>query len=150
MPLFEVTRDPSIDPTLHEFLLNLGGIDSVDDESQWDVMHYDADKCPEHVTAEEQPVYSYYMYYYWANLAALNRFRAHRGLNTIPFRPHAGESGAAHHLASAFLTADGIAHGINLRRNLPIQYLYYLAQLPIAMSPVSNNALFLKVTAACV
>ena len=83
-------------------------------------------------------------YYFWANLAALNRFRAVRGLNTIPFRPHAGESGAAHHLASTFLVADGIAHGINLRRNLPIQYLYYLAQVPIAMSPLSNNALFLK------
>lgn len=119
-------------------------------------------------------MYSYYMYYYWANLASLNRFRAVRGLNTIPFRPHAGESGAAHHLASTFLVADGIAHGINLRRNLPIQYLYYLAQarvplpvtcavrhllivcvcvcvsllflqIPIAMSPLSNNALFLKV-----
>lgn len=68
-------------------------------------------------------------YYYYANLASLNRFRVSRGLNAIPYRPHAGEAGAVHHLASAFLTADGIAHGINLRHNQPLQYLYYLAQV---------------------
>jgi AMP deaminase len=144
-PLFEVTRDPSSDPHLHELLCSLGGVDSVDDESQWDVLHFDVNKFPADVRTDQQPVYSYYMYYYYANLAALNRFRAFRGLNTIPFRPHSGESGAAHHLASTFLVADGIAHGINLRLNLPIQYLYYLAQIPVAMSPLSNNALFLKV-----
>ena len=54
-PLFEVTRNPSVDLTLHEFLCALGGVDSVDDESQWDVLHFDADKLPSHVTTEVCP-----------------------------------------------------------------------------------------------
>ena len=46
-------------------------------------------------------------------------------------------------LLAAFLTADGINHGILLRKNASLQYLYYLAQIGIAMSPLSNNKLFL-------
>ena len=33
LPLFEVTRDPSVDPKLHQFLTLVVGLDSVDDES---------------------------------------------------------------------------------------------------------------------
>jgi AMP deaminase len=36
-----------------------------------------------------------------------------------------------------------INHGIQLRRSPPLQYLYYLARMGIAMSPLSNNRLFL-------
>jgi len=38
----------------------------------------------------------------------------------------------------------GISHGLLLRKTPFIQYLFYLDQIPIAMSPISNNALFLS------
>ncbi len=63
---------------------------------------------------------------------------------TFTFRPHAGEAGDPEHLAAAFLTAQGINHGILLRKVPALQYLYYLDQVGIAMSPLSNNALFLE------
>ena len=62
-----------------------------------------------------------------------------RGLNTFSFRPHCGESGNVDHLATAFLVADGINHGIKLSRAPVLQYLYYIQQIGIAMSPLSNN-----------
>lgn len=34
LPLFEVTRNPAVDPDLHEFLKYVVGFDSVDDESK--------------------------------------------------------------------------------------------------------------------
>lgn len=40
------------------------------------------------------------------------------GLNTFQFRPHCGEAGSLTHLVSAFLTADNISHGLNLRKVL--------------------------------
>ncbi|MCI20832.1 AMP deaminase, partial [Trifolium medium] len=64
-------------------------------------------------------------------------------MTTIKFRPHSGEAGDIDHLAATFLTAHNIAHGINLRKSPVLQYLYYLAQIGLAMSPLSNNSLFL-------
>ena len=40
----------------------------------------------------------------------------------------AGEAGDIDHLVSGLLLCENIAHGIGLRKNLPLQYLYYLAQ----------------------
>ena len=40
----------------------------------------------------------------------------------------------------------GIAHGIMLRKAPVLQYLYYLAGVPIYMSPLSNNSLFLDIS----
>jgi len=42
-------------------------------------------------------------------------------------------------LVAAFLVTKKINHGIQLRRSPALQYLYYLAQVGIAMSPLSNN-----------
>jgi AMP deaminase len=56
------------------------------------------------------------------------------------------EAGDVEHLAATFLTAESINHGINLRRSPSLQYLYYLAQIGLAMSPLSNNRLFLEYT----
>ncbi|GME80573.1 unnamed protein product [Ambrosiozyma monospora] len=53
------------------------------------------------------------------------------------------EAGDPEHLICAYLAAEGISHGILLRKLPFIQYLYYLNQIGIAMSPLSNNALFL-------
>jgi AMP deaminase len=63
--------------------------------------------------------------------------------DTFSFRPHCGEAGDASHLAGSFLLANSINHGINLRKAPVLQYLYYLTQIGLAMSPLSNNALFL-------
>lgn len=64
-------------------------------------------------------------------------------LDTFVFRPHCGEAGDTDHLTSAFLTSHSISHGILLRKVPALQYLFYLKQIGIAMSPLSNNALFL-------
>ena len=96
----------------------------------------------------------------YANMASLNNWRRFRGfstwsiflpavsashfiLGTFVFRPHCGEAGDTDHLTSAFLTAHSISHGILLRKVPALQYLFYLKQIGIAMSPLSNNALFL-------
>lgn len=39
-----------------------------------------------------------------------------RGLSTFQFRPHCGEAGSITHLVSAFLTAESISHGLNLKK----------------------------------
>ena len=62
---------------------------------------------------------------------------------TFVLRPHCGEAGDPDHLSSAFLTSHSISHGILLRKVPALQYLFYLKQIGLAMSPLSNNALFL-------
>jgi hypothetical protein len=102
---------------------------------------------PEEWTTDENPPYAVYLYYMYANIFALNQLRRVRGLNEFAFRPHCGEAGAVHHLSTGFLLAHGINHGINLRNSCGgsvLQYLYYLGQIGIALSPLSNDALFLQ------
>lgn len=79
----------------------------------------------------------------YANMASLNAWRRARGFNTFVLRPHCGEAGDPDHLSSAFLCAHSISHGILLRKVPALQYLFYLKQIGLAMSPLSNNALFL-------
>ncbi len=90
------------------------------------------------------PSYAYQIFYFYANLRVLNQLRAARGFNTFTLRPHCGEAGDTSHLATAYLCVNGISHGINLRKSRTLQFLYYLDQIGIAVSPVSNNFLFLK------
>lgn len=66
-----------------------------------------------------------------------------RTVDTFVLRPHAGEAGDTDHLTSAFLTSHSISHGILLRKVPALCYLFYLEQIGVAMSPLSNNALFL-------
>lgn len=145
-PLFEVSVNPASHPELHAFLHQVSGFDSVDDESKPE-RKFDniiAQITPDNWTSEENPPYGYYSYYFWANIVALNTLRASRGLKTFDFRPHCGESGDVDHLASSYLIATNISHGINLDKAIPLQYLYYLSQVGIAVSPLSNNSLFLE------
>jgi len=144
-PLFEVSLDPSVDPVLHQFLSVCVGLDSVDDESRPEVEGSDFPE-PSEWNFPQQPPYHYWTYFLAANLATLNKLRQSRGLTQFSFRPHAGEAGDVEHLAATFLTAESINHGINLRRNPSLQYLYYLAQIGLAMSPLSNNRLFLELS----
>ncbi|KAM9940054.1 hypothetical protein OXX80_000481 [Metschnikowia pulcherrima] len=143
-PLYEVTLRPQSDPKLHVFLQRVVGFDSVDDESKSD-RPFSSRKVP--VASEweghHNPPYSYYLYYLHSDLIALNQLRARLRLNTFVLRPHCGEAGDPEHLIAAFLTSHSISHGIMLRKLPFIQYLYYLDQIGLAMSPLSNNALFL-------
>jgi len=148
LPLFEATVDPSAHPEVDCFLKQVVGFDMVDDESkpemspsspqcllepvQWD---FDDNLC--------NPPFAYYGYYIYSNLQVLNQLRRSRGMNTFAFRPHSGEAGAVDHLGCAFLLADNIQHGTNLRKSPALQYLFYLSQIGISMSPLSNNSLFL-------
>ncbi|EDV19618.1 uncharacterized protein TRIADDRAFT_51147 [Trichoplax adhaerens] len=144
-PLFEVTCNPSSHPELHRFLPQLIGFDSVDDESKAEnhLFHEDS-PLPNEWDLPENPPYSYYCFYMFANITALNNLRKQRGLNCFMFRPHCGEAGSVEHLMAAFILAQNISHGLLLRKVPALQYLYYLAQVGIAMSPLSNNSLFLN------
>ncbi|EFA76108.1 AMP deaminase [Heterostelium album PN500] len=142
-PLFEATRDPESHPKLHKFLQQVVGIDCVDDESKFEKKFTEKFPVPQEWTSEHNPPYTYYLYYLYANLYTLNKFREEKGLNILALRPHSGEAGEVDHMAAAFYLAHGINHGINLRKTPVLQYLYYLTQIGIAMSPLSNNSLFL-------
>lgn len=143
IPLFEVTVDPSSHPQLHVFLKQVVGFDMVDDESKPERRPTKHMPTPEQWINVFNPAYSYYAYYCYANLYTLNKLRELKGFTTIKFRPHSGESGDVDHLAATFLLAHNIAHGNNLRKSPSLQYLYYLSQIGLAMSPLSNNSLFL-------
>ncbi|CAA0835857.1 AMP deaminase [Striga hermonthica] len=143
LPLFEVTVDPDSHPQLHVFLKQVVGLDLVDDESKPERRPTKHMPTPTQWTNIFNPAFSYYAYYCYANLYTLNKLRESKGMTTIKFRPHSGEAGDIDHLAATFLLAHNIAHGINLRKSPVLQYLYYLAQIGLAMSPLSNNSLFL-------
>nr|CAD1833052.1 unnamed protein product [Ananas comosus var. bracteatus] len=143
LPLFEVTIDPDSHPQLHLFLKQVVGLDLVDDESKPERRPTKHMPTPAQWTNVFNPAFSYYVYYCYANLYTLNKLRESKGMTTIKFRPHAGEAGDIDHLAATFLTSHNIAHGVNLRKSPVLQYLYYLAQIGLAMSPLSNNSLFL-------
>ncbi|KAM9369444.1 AMP deaminase 1 [Phaethornis superciliosus] len=145
LPVFEATINPQAHKELSVLLRNITGFDSVDDESKHSGhMFCTKSPKPEQWTSQKNPSYTYYLYYMYANILVLNNLRRQRGMNTFLFRPHCGEAGAITHLLTAFMTADNISHGLNLKQSPVLQYLYFLAQIPIAMSPLSNNSLFLE------
>lgn len=144
-PLFEATLRPSKHPELSIWLQYVSGFDSVDDESKHENPLFDSSTpTPDNWFDEENPPYNYYLYYMYANMTILNQLRAERGMNTFVLRPHCGEAGNVQHLIGGFLLSQNISHGLLLRKVPVMQYLYYLAQIGIAMSPLSNNSLFLN------
>ncbi|KAJ6445524.1 AMP deaminase [Purpureocillium lavendulum] len=102
------------------------GFDSVDDESKVERRLFKKFPVPKVWDTKQNPPYSYWIYYLFSNMASLNYWRRKRGFNTLVLRPHCGEAGDSEHLAVPLL-----------------QYIFYLEQIGIAMSPLSNNALFL-------
>ncbi|XP_061189305.1 AMP deaminase 2-like isoform X3 [Saccostrea echinata] len=145
MPLFEVTRNPQSHPELHKFLMYVSGFDSVDDESKTEHIKFDMETpLPQDWCQDENPPYSYYLFFMYANITVLNQFRRERGFPTFTLRPHCGEAGNVTHLVAGFMLAENISHGLVLRKVPVLQYLYYLAHIGIAMSPLSNNSLFLN------
>ena len=142
-PLYEVTKNPRSHPKLHVFLQRVVGFDSVDDESKIETRLYRKFPCPREWTTPQNPPYTYWIYHLYANMTSLNVWRQKRGFNTFVLRPHCGEAGDIDHLAAAALCCHSISHGLLLRKAPLLQYIFYLDQIGIAMSPLSNNALFL-------
>ena len=143
-PLFEVTKDPSAHPKLYVFLQRVIGFDCVDDESKPERRLFKKFPVPKAWDTTQNPPYSYWIYFIFANMASLNAWRKQRGFNTFLLRPHCGEAGETDHLAAAVLCCHSISHGILLRKVPLLQYIFFLEQIGIAMSPLSNNALFLS------
>lgn len=143
IPIFEATLYPEKHPEIAELLNHIVGFDSVDDEGAHE------DGCvgerPHEWVRCANPCYSWQLYYIWANLEVLNKVREAKGLNTFAFRPHAGETGDSMHLAATYLLCPSINHGINLHNQVSLQYLYYLDQIGLSVSPLSNNFLFRKI-----
>lgn len=142
-PIFEATLYPDKHPEVAELLKHMVGFDSVDDEGAAEAPC----SCtkPSEWKSDQNPAYAWQLYYLWANIEVLNRLRVSKGLNTLAFRPHAGETGDAMHLAATYILADSINHGVNLDKQVSLQYLYYLDQVGMSMSPLSNNFLFRKI-----
>ncbi|SOV81238.1 AMP deaminase, putative [Plasmodium sp. gorilla clade G3] len=146
-PCFEAIKNPEENKEIFIFLHQIVGWDSVDDESI--ISNYSLKggelPTPDKYTSEHNPPYSYYAYYMYINIRMLNEFMISRNMRPMAFRPHCGEIGNISHLACMFLLADRINHGINLRKSPVLLYLYYLKQIGLAISPLSNNALFLHI-----
>ena len=137
-PLWEVSLHPAKDTKFHYLLAHISGFDCIADESKIDLPLTDVS--PHDWTSDLNPPYSYYMYYMWANITTLNEFRASRGLSTFTLRPQCGEKGGMDHLVTGFCLANSINHGVTLARHPVLEYMWYIAQVGVAMSPLSNTA----------
>ncbi|XP_027766036.1 glutathione S-transferase 2-like [Empidonax traillii] len=117
LPLYEATVHPAQHPELHLFLEHVDGFDSVDDESKPEHHIFNLDSpLPGNWVEEDNPPYSYYLYYMYANMTVLNHLRRKRGFHTFVLRPHCGEAGPIHHLVSGFMVSENISHGLLLRK----------------------------------
>jgi len=143
-PIIEATENPGKHPRVARLLKLIVGFDSVDDESLPEEFTSDID--PSMWNKSDSPPYSYQLYHVFKELVRVNHLRRRRRLNTFSFRPHTGEAGPTHHLGTGFLLATSINHGVRLRKVAAMEYLYYLAQIGVAMSPFSNNALFKRLS----
>ena len=144
VPLFDATLDPDNHPEIAEAMKHIVGFDSVDDEGASEDASCSCQR-PHQWMKSQNPSYWWQLYFLWANLQVLNRLRTSLGLNTFSFRPHAGETGDPMHLAATYMLCDSINHGILLDAQVSLQYLYYLDQVGLSISPLSNNFLFRKI-----
>lgn len=148
-PLFKVSINPLENPKLHYFMTKISAFDllSVDklhrDESLFEVTRLQS---PKKWTSTENPPYSYYLYYLFANFCKLNNFRKSRSMCTFNLRPHvasisdrSGLGIITESLSTCFLLSKNIINGEKLENYPVLQYLYYLKQIGITMSPLCWN-----------
>ena len=138
-PLWRISLHPNSDPRLFHFVNHIAAFDCVEDERRPDMPLQRATRAPHEWTSEEEPPYNYYLYHLYANLHSLNRFRQRRRFSVFAFRPSCGEAGSVDHLIGGFLLAQSISYGVRLADSAPLQYLFYLAQIGVTLSPLSNN-----------
>lgn len=148
-PLFEVSMNPAIDYNLFFLMTKISGFDLLSrnphnrDESLFDVLKLSP---PTKWTSLENPPYCYYMYYLFVNISNLNSFRKSKGLSTFNLRPHVAsvsdKSGLGiitESLSTCFLLSKNIINGEKLANYPVLEYLYYLKQIGITMSPLCWN-----------
>lgn len=151
-PLFEISLDPTKNLKLHYFLTKVSALDllagsfnKINDISLFE--HRDL-KPPSQWTDDSNPPYSYYLYYIFLNLSHLNKFRQSQNMNCLCLRNHTSSSAEAHSdpfgiisetLSSNFLIGKNIINGENLQQYPILQYIYYLKQIGITMSPLCWN-----------
>uniref|UniRef100_A0A3B3ZCN8 Uncharacterized protein n=1 Tax=Periophthalmus magnuspinnatus TaxID=409849 RepID=A0A3B3ZCN8_9GOBI len=135
LPLSEATIRPHDHKELHVFLKYVSGFDGVDDESRHNHHTFSTrnPKPREWDNGNNLP-YSHYIFFMYRNFC------------TFQFRPHCGEAGSITRFV--LFRARSISHGLNLKKReimiILIIYLFCLAHILIAMSPLSNNSLFLE------
>ncbi|XP_015284780.1 PREDICTED: AMP deaminase 1 [Gekko japonicus] len=147
VPVFEATINPQNNKELSVFLRHITGFDSVDDESKHSGhMFSTKSPKPEEWNYEKNPSYTYYVYYMYANILVLNHLRRKGGsrncfcspsfcLPPRPSLPLGRWKRFCLHCPKLLCFPS---------QSPVLQYLYFLAQIPIAMSPLSNNSLFLE------
>jgi len=140
-PLFQVTHDPNSHPNLAQILPSLSGFTTSNYEGKSDAKTYPYP--PEWIT-EENPPYFYYLYYIWVNTNSLNGFRGRLGLPPLLFRPISGFINGIDELGVAFLVADSICHGNQLKSSSILQYLYYLEQIGICMAILKEDSTIIE------
>ncbi len=84
-PLFEATRDPQSNVPLATFLETIVGFDCVDDESKPELHSNQGQRFPppKEWKYKQDPPYSYWCYYLYANIKSLNDFRRERGASLL-------------------------------------------------------------------
>ena len=91
----------------------------------------------------KNPPYSYFIYHLYANLKVLNRLREAKGFNTLPLKPHAGEAGSRHHMATAFLlgiTQRHLTHYLSATFSPVLRRLFaVLSRLPASWRQDGEN-----------
>jgi AMP deaminase len=141
-PLFEASLDPAGFPDLNAFLENVVGLDLLDTHIR-EALKLTCDTLPSSWITDNEPPYSYWSYFLYANLFHLNCLRKARGLNTFAFRMHSGEVLSENQLSTAYLLAYSVNHGLRLNFNKVVQYLFYLTQIHVTMSPIFESKVFL-------
>jgi len=138
-PLFEVLNDPASYPNLSKLMPFISGFSTSIYEKSTDNIKQHPN--PTDWTSEENPPYYYFLFYLWANNNSLNAYRERLGLSTLLFRPISGFTGGTDELAVAFLVADSVSHGNQLKHSSILQYLFYLEQIGLSMAILKENSI---------
>lgn len=147
MPLFEATNNPNENQELHQLLQHVTVLDNDSGpeggENRYDIPDFNYYKHPAKLRNPDFAPYDWVLYWTYANLVNLNKFRKQRGFTTLVLRPHVGEHGPVDHQIGGWLIGSNIQHGLEMRNAPVIEYLYYLSQVGIGNAPTSTNYLWI-------
>jgi AMP deaminase len=142
-PLFDVSIDPESDFNLHFFLTKTSAVSLLPESLAIDIiMDFSKLPSPSEWATDTNPPYGYYLYYLFKNLTNLNSFRASKNQTLLTLRPSVAsltETHATESLATSFLFGHTIINGERLIHHPVLQYLYYLKQIGISISPLCWN-----------
>jgi len=140
-PLFEASDSSEKHPELAKVLDYISGFTLSHDINETQTESEDSLKIiPQYWNSDSNPRFSYYHYYFWANIQSLNAFRYKKGLSTFLFRPDSTNNASIEELSSSFLLADSISNANDLIKHSTLQYLFYLKQIGVVLSPLMSNS----------